>query len=118
MSKISRLMLVCFISIILGSYIYSSRVNQHLNVIKELKDEGDTIQIEQEQENCQVFINAKYCTAPRDRADRWTCSERLAESHCDKYVEVGYLILKEHKGKYDNQPEDWRMQMMKGRLGR
>ena len=83
--------------------------------VSEWKKDAEKIHNEQVEKNCNQFINAKYCTAPRERADRWLCSQRLAESHCAEYVDVGYLVLDEHREKYKDTKNGLYWQTMKGK---
>lgn len=99
MNIMIRVMVLGFITIGIASYFVGEQTSQQVAVQKNFQNEINEMRKESEQKNCQQAINAKFCTAPRNKYDRWICSERLAESHCDKYVDVGYLISDEHKQK-------------------
>lgn len=97
MNILIRMLVLGFITVGIASYFVGEQANQQVAIQKNFQNEVNEMRMENEQKNCQQTIKAPFCTAPRDRGDRWICSERLAENHCGKYVDVGYLILDEHK---------------------
>ena len=97
MNIIIRVMVLGFITIGIASYFVGEQADQQASVHKNFQNQIKQARFESEQKNCQQFINAKFCTSPRNQYDRLVCSQRLAENHCGKYVDVGYLISDEHK---------------------
>ena len=101
MSLLIRGLIFSLIIIGIISFFFRPHVAQQTAMMNYQK-EAEMMRNEQEQKACNQFINAKFCTSPRDRYERFLCSQRLSEFHCSKHVDVGYLILEEHQQK--NQP--------------
>lgn len=76
-------------------------VSAVLYPVSEWKKDAEIMRQGQEKKNCLQFINSKACAAPTDRMARWICSNNLSRSNCQRHVDVGYLILDEHKQKMD-----------------
>lgn len=102
MKIIIRAMILGFLTITLISFFFGGQVSQQASLANYHK-EAELIRTEQEQRNCKQVITSKACTAPTDRGARWICSKHLTDFNCAKHVDVGYLILDEHK-KLQTQP--------------
>ena len=98
MSLLIRGLIFGVLIIVIVSFFVGPQVTQKTAMVNYQK-EAELIRNEQEQKACNQFINAKFCTSPRDRFERYMCSQRLSEFHCSKHVDVGYLILEEHQKK-------------------
>lgn len=96
MKLIIRALIFGFLSITLISFFFGPQVSQQAAMVNYHK-EAELMRNEQELKACKQFIEASFCTAARDRYERFICSQRLSEFNCEKHVDVGYLILDEHK---------------------
>jgi hypothetical protein len=103
MRHLIRAMIFGFIGIAIVSYFFGGQVTQQATMVN-YQQEAEKIRTEQEQRNCKQIINSKMCTAPADRFARASCSRMLSDFHCDKYVDVGYLILEEDRQAGNDEP--------------
>ena len=104
MRNLIRATLFGFIAIAITSYFFGGQFTQQAAMVN-YQQEAEKIRTEQEQRACNQFIRSSMCTAPRDRFERTLCSKNLTDFHCDKYVDVGYLILDEHRQADSAQPQ-------------